>query len=137
MKQGDLYSYANVSLQSHGFSIRTNRDFRYGLVGNYMDGFVLDGTVDNKVKVKPDESEVLRLDDRFPNDRSNYIMVYPADQSEEHITNTILRQLEVVLKQHVEVYQTLFENAKSMLTEVQKGKTSHICPPGLYIDHQK
>jgi len=137
MKQGDLYSYATISLQSHGFSIRTNRDFRYELVGNYMDGFVLDGTVDNKVHVKPDESEVLRIDDRFPKDRSNYIMVYPADQSEEHITNTILRQLEVVLKQHVEVYQTLYENAKSMLTEVQKGKTGHICPPGLFIDHQK
>jgi len=137
MKQGDLYSYATISLQSHGFSIRTNRDFRYELVGNYMDGYVLNGTVDNKVRVKPDESEVLRLDDRFPNDRSNYIMVYPADQSEEHITNTILRQLEVVIKQHVEVYQTLYENAKSMLTEVQKGRMGHICPPGLFIDHQQ
>jgi hypothetical protein len=136
MKPGDLYSYANISLQSHGYSIRTNRDFSYELIGNYMEGFVLDGTVDNKVKVKPDESEVLRLDDRFPNDRSNYIMVYPAGMPEEHITNTILRQLEAVLKQHVEVYQTLYENAKAMLAECSKGKTDHLCPPGLFTDHQ-
>lgn len=130
MKEGKLYCYATAFAESHGFMVKTNREFEYPLEAETEKGFKLHGT--NEVYLKPGQVNVFMEDPRLKHiDRmSAFVMIYEAGKTDEEVIELIKPQLAEMLEMRAKVYELMAKNAREMLAACKEGKAEHTCPPG-------
>lgn len=132
IKNGDLYSYATVNVELHGYLIRAHEDYMYEVevhpatdwlheqielqIGSDGDGYSLN------LKIKPEEIEQLIFDPRSKVISRSYILVYRSGKSKEAVAEMIKPQLAEVMEQRLEAFKLLVFNAQEML-DVLKSET--------------
>ncbi len=125
IKDDDLYSYATVSFESHGFIIQAHEDYMYKIkvdpIGPHRStiGLELQIGTDGKgysmnILVGAENIDVLIRDHRAPNRFNSYIMVYRSGKSEAEVFEMIRPQLRDVMLQHAVAYQLLTDNTNEM-----------------------
>jgi len=128
MKDGDLYSYANVYVESHGFLIRTNEDFMYEVLVDPILGLELqigtgDGGYSLNFHVKPEDIDKLIYDQRGKDKYHAYMLVYRSGKSREEVLKLIQPQLREVLEKRLAAFEELVFNAQEMLIVVDERST--------------
>ena len=135
IKDGDLYSYATISVESHGFMVRTNHEFMYPVETSDWLGVELKVNPPghhNNVSVRPDQLNQIVWDDRNRNGSSGYVFVYRSGKSEAEVLEMIRPQLQEYLKRRKEAYRTLVLNADEMISQLDEQMPSgdYICATG-------
>lgn len=127
IKDGDLYSYANVYVESHGFLIRTNEDFMYEVrVDPILGVELLIGTCESgtlNFHVQPSDIDKLIYDRRLDHVLRSHIMVYRSGKSKEEVLKMIQPQLREVLEQRRKAFEELVFNVEEMLIVVDENST--------------
>lgn len=132
IKDGDLFCYATISVQTHGFMVRANETFPRPVELSPMFGVELMQTAGRNsvnVSVHPDEVNKLVRDDRSK-DGSSFVMVYRAGKTAEEVHAMIQPQLKDHMLRLKKIYEVLVKNADEMISILEAGPTTeHICPP--------
>ena len=128
MKNGDFYSYATVSVQSHGFMIQAGHDHHFRIEVNtiFNRPFVeLKNT--RGIAVIPEQINKLIWDTRLQQDGC-YLMVYKSGKTCEEVLEMINPQLVQIITNRKKDYETLASNSQKMIDALKSPHTSEfIC----------
>ena len=118
IKDGDLYSYATIYVESHGFTVNTNHEFMYPVELSDWLGVELKVNPPghhNNVSVRADQINTMTWDDRNRNGSSGYVMVYRSGKSEAEVLEMLRPQLQEHLLRRKAAYELLVTNADEMI----------------------
>ena len=133
IKDGDLYSYATIYVETHGFIIRTNHDFMHEVQLSDWLGVELTGTHSSStpnVSVPIGDVNKMVWDDRGRNPRTNaFIMVYRSGKTEFEVLEMIRPQLREHLQKLTAMYELLTANASEMaeVLVVPRTEADYLC----------
>ena len=132
IKNGDLYSYATVDVESHGYLIRAHEDYMYEVevhpatdwlhaeielqIGSDGNGYSLN------LKIKPEEIGMLIFDPRSRGVSRSYIFVYRSGKTKEEVAELIRPQFTEVMEQRLDAFKILVFNAQEMLDVLKSEK---------------
>lgn len=135
IKDGDLYSYATIHVESHGFMVRANHEFMYEI--ELSDWLGVELKVNpaghhHNVSVRPDQINKMTWDDRNRNGSSGYVLVYRSGKSEAEVLEMLRPQLQEHLITRKKAYATLVLNADEMLAalDVPMPSGDYLCANG-------
>ena len=134
IKEGDLYSYATLNVQSHGYTVKTNEEFYYEVeLNNFPDVHMTlrvhagNYNPDN-ISIKPENIDRLIWDPRSY-DGCSLVMVYRSGKTKEQVMNMIKPQLLNHMDIRYKGYLTLVNNAGLMREMIDRDFVDHfICP---------
>ena len=131
LKNSDLYSYATIQIQSHGFMVRTNEEFMYEIDIDSICGMTLRvhaGPMNPKnPMIKPEDVDRMIWDERSKGGNS-FIMVYRSGKTKEEVLKLLHPQLKDHLAKRKAMYELLAKNAQSMLDVLDSNIIDqHIC----------
>lgn len=141
MKDGDKYSYATITIDTHGYRIKANEKFSYPIdisttsvagLGEPVELMVFSQSNNpkNPWVHKSEINKVVR-DRRAYNrgDTSCFILVYEAGKTEQEVLAMAYPQVLELLQILKGAYETLVKNAVQMIEALESNdkKADYIC----------
>ena len=131
MQNHDMYSYAIITIDTHGFDIKAHTKYSFRAreklgMENYFELNLFGPDDPQNPWFCMDEV------DKVVRDRRNihtYLMFYKSGKSEQDVLELIYPQVLTLLRQYVVLYRVLADNAHEMAIAVEQKQVSHICKP--------